>query len=163
MKIFKIIILLVCFSCSFSINGEELNQENVYNNSKEVIIKDYLNQNKKICFWLNSCEVKDTIGVIYNHFYPAYNGKPTIDSPNSWSITLFIKDGNRKKNITVYNIFSDLKKVRFKNIIIKEKLNIENWLKQIDINDLISKNRLSYFPEQNMYGLYFLYYLIPVK
>lgn len=68
-----------------------------------------------------------------------------------------------KKKLTVYNIFSDLKKIRFRNIIIKQKSNIEIWLKQINIDELISKRELSYFPEQNIYGLYFFYYLIPVK
>lgn len=161
MRILKSIILVVCFL--ISLNNNALNQEDVYDNPMDIIISDYLNQNKKINFALKSKEIKDTIGIIYNHFYPAHNGKPTLKSLNNWSITLFIKDGDREKKLTVYNIFSDLKKIRFRNIIIKQKSNIEIWLKQINIDELISKRELSYFPEQNIYGLYFFYYLIPVK
>ena len=161
MRILKSIILVVCFL--ISLNSNALNQEDVYDNPMDIIISDYLNQNKKINFALKSKEIKDTIEIIYNHFYPAHNGKPTLKSLNNWSITLFIKDGDREKKLTVYNIFSDLKKIRFRNIIIKQKSNIEIWLKQINIDELISKRELSYFPEQNIYGLYFFYYLIPVK
>lgn len=97
MRILKSIILVVCFL--ISLNSNALNQEDVYDNPMDIIISDYLNQNKKINFALKSKEIKDTIGIIYNHFYPAHNGKPTLKSLNNWSITLFIKDGDRKKKI----------------------------------------------------------------
>lgn len=162
MKLFKYIILVLIIwvgLSSLSIRGNHIDPNNIYENAKDVKINKYIDSDHCERFVLKRAGIKDTIGILYQHFYPAHNGMPTIVNPNNWNITLMILGKDR----VTYSKVENLEKIKYKDIYISEIKNITSWLKQININELISKKELSYFPEQNIYGLYFFYYLIPEK
>lgn len=162
MKILKYIVLLIIIWAglsSLSIRGHKIDPIDIYENANDIKINKYIDSINGKYFVLKCKGIKDTIGILYQHFYPANNGKPTIKSMNSWWITIFVLGKDRVS----YSTNTRIKNIKYPNIYTREINNINDWIKQVDINKLISENKLSYSYEQNTYGLFLFYYLIPAK